>query len=187
MYSRSNIFQVLDRVHKCKYFVISQNRAINLSNRTDCVPQLGTGRKRARRIPVTAQYNDYNMYRFKEMSSLNSFELRVGLRIIILIRNQTSISSWTAFFCQIIRLPHLITLMTEMKRGMEEVLSCPGRFRLSPVTDSEIPTLLNVFSCSTELLPWYFFRFYLQIPRSKLRVWFIRFWRIIRLHGRAEA
>lgn len=38
-----------------------------------------------------------------------------------------------------------------MKRGMEEVLSCPGRFRASPVTDSEIPTLLNVFSCSTEL------------------------------------
>ena len=35
------------------------------------------------------------------------------------------------------------------------MLSCPGRFRASPDTDSEIPTLLNVLSCSPELLPRY--------------------------------
>ena len=90
------------------------------------------------------------MYRFEEISNLDSFELRVGLRIIVLVRNKTSISPTTGFFCSIIRLPHLITLMTEMIREMKEVLSCPGRFRASPDTDSEISTLFEVLSRSPE-------------------------------------
>lgn len=82
-------------------------------------------------------------------ANLNPFELRVGLRIIILKRNSRTISLRTRFFCPIIRLPHFDNLNDRDERRLGEVLSCSGRFWTSSHT-SEIPTLFNVSSHSPD-------------------------------------
>lgn len=79
-------------------------------------------------IPVTDQYF-LNCFEKKfSTANLDPFELRVGLRIIILIRNSRTISPRTGFFCPIIRLPHFDNLNDRDERRLGEVLSCSGRF-----------------------------------------------------------
>ena len=60
--------------------------------------------------------------------NVDPFELCVGLRIIILIRNSRRISPRTGFFCPIIRLPHFDNLNDRDEKRLGEVLSCSGRF-----------------------------------------------------------
>ena len=80
----------------------SLNRAINLSNRTGCTtrplklePQKGQADTSDGSIQCVQFRRNFEF----STASLKSFQLRVGRHIIILIRNEISISPWTEFFC----------------------------------------------------------------------------------------